>query len=112
MGNDIMAKRSLASFLDLASKWLSLDQGSVLIVERSGKTVRLRLHHSPALEETCLRMTVNFDYFSKHFRRTLPSLPIVGKYTSMMARSLNEFYITGCEDTAGEIDAQKRKLKN
>lgn len=89
-----MAKRSLASFLDLASKWLSLDQGSVLVVERSGKTVRLRLHHSPALEETYLRMTVNFDYFSKHFRKSLPSLPIVGKDTTMTARSLNEFYVS------------------
>lgn len=37
---------------------------------------------------------VDFDYFSMRFRRIMPSLPIVGKETTMTARSLNDFHVS------------------
>ena len=101
---DTKAVRSIADFMALAAKWISLDQGSVLVVERHLDTVRLHLHHSPALEERSLHRTVNFDYFSKHFRKEFPSLPIVGKNTTMTVRSLNEFFISD--------SGTDRKIKN
>ena len=86
--------RSLDSLLEFAAEKLAADIGFVLVVERNNTLVRVTLHPSPALEVPCYSKTVNFDYFSMRFRRIMPSLPIVGKETTMTARSLNDFHVS------------------
>jgi hypothetical protein len=86
--------KSLDSLLEFAAEKLAAVDGSVLVVERCNTQVRVTLHPSPALEVPCFSKTVNFDYFSMRLRRIMPSLPIVGKDTTMTARSLSDFHVS------------------